>query len=108
MIEPMEPMTSQEIMANLDDAARDRFVKFQETFESLGWKLVVEHAQAKVFEHGVLGANAKTWEACNEHRGARLAWDRVSKLADEFMNAFEQAAWQAKLDKTSSETEESP
>lgn len=95
-------MPTHELMSWLDDAERDRFVKFQETFESSGWRLIVEYATAKVVQHGIDGANATTWEKVLENRGARQAWDQVSKLADEFMTAFEQMAEASKLDGSSS------
>lgn len=99
-------MPTHELMSWLDDAERDRFVKFQETFESAGWRLIIEYCNAKVVQHGVDGANATTWEKVLENRGARLAWDQVSKLADEFMAAFEQMAEANKLD--ASQSAESP
>lgn len=91
-------MPTHELMAWLSDVERDRFVKLQETFETDGWRLVVEYARGKVVQHGVDGSNAATWEKTNEHRGARAAWDQVAHLADEFMNAFEQAARLAQED----------
>lgn len=85
-------MPTHEIMGWLDDKERDRFVKFQETFETAGWRLITEFANAKIVQHGVDGANAATWEKVLENRGARQAWEQVSKLADEFMQAFENMA----------------
>ncbi|OGT57400.1 MAG: hypothetical protein A3E01_07165 [Gammaproteobacteria bacterium RIFCSPHIGHO2_12_FULL_63_22] len=85
-------MPTHELMSWLDERERDRFVKFQETFESAGWRLVTEFASAKIVQHGVDGANASSWEKVLENRGSRLAWEQVSKLAEEFMTAFEQMA----------------
>lgn len=85
-------MPTHELMSWLDDAERDRFVKFQETFETAGWRLITEYANAKIVQHGVDGANASTWEQVLENRGSRKAWEQVAKLADEFMTAFENMA----------------
>lgn len=90
-------MPTHELMSWLGDAERDRFVKLQETFESAGWKLIVEYANAKTLQHGVDGANAQTWDKCVENRGARYAWQQVMQLHDEFMNAFENAAREAQM-----------
>lgn len=89
-------MPTHEIMAWLPDQERDRFVKLQETFETAGWKLIEEYALAKVSHHGVAGANASTWEESRKNLGARLAWDEVTRMADEFMTAFENAAQAAR------------
>lgn len=94
-------MPTHELMSWLDDKERDRFVKFQETFETAGWRLIVEFANAKVVQHGVDGANAPSWEKVLENRGSRQAWEQVAKLADEFMMAFEQMAESNKLDSQS-------
>jgi hypothetical protein len=91
-------MSSQEVMAWLGDAERDRFVKFQGLFEADGWRLYREFALAKVFEHSVTGANAKTWEENRVAFGARRAWDDVAASADEFMKSFERLAHQNKMD----------
>lgn len=93
-----------EMMSFLSDAERDRFVKLQETFESDGWRLIVDYANAKAVQHGIDGSNAASWDKCLENRGARFAWDQVSKLADEFMNAFYASAWNNK--NNASDTEE--
>ena len=85
-------MPTHELMSWLDERERDRFVKFQETFETAGWRLVTEFASAKIVQHGVDGANASSWEKVLENRGARMAWEQVSKLAEEFMSAFEHMA----------------
>jgi len=91
-------MPTHELMSWLTDQERDRFVLLQETFETGGWKLLVDYASAKVVQHGVDGSNASTWEKVLENRGARMAWEQVSKLADEFMNAFEHAAQAAQAE----------
>jgi hypothetical protein len=93
-----EEMSTAELMSWLNDAERDRFVKFQETFESAGWPLVVQIAQAKVVQHTLEAANATTWEAVCEARGARRAWEQVAAFADECMNSFANSAQLAKED----------
>ncbi len=85
-------MSSHEVMMWLSDVETARYVAFQELFETDGWKLFKEYAQAKVTEFGVAGANAQTWEANRVALGARVAWDEVAKAADSFMNSFEQLA----------------
>jgi hypothetical protein len=99
-------MSSHEVMMWLDDVERDRFVKFQELFESDGWRLLKNIAVAKVTEHGVLGANAKTWEDNRVALGARTAWEDVANASDTFMSSFEQVALQNK--EAAADTEESP
>jgi ethanolamine ammonia-lyase small subunit len=93
--EASDAMSTHEIMKWLNDAERDRFVKLQETFESDGWKILREYAQAQVAMNGIAGANAKTWEENRVAYGTRSAWDSVSRLEDEFMNAFELSAREA-------------
>lgn len=95
-----DEMSTAELMSYLSDAERDRFVKFQETFESAGWPLVVQIAQAKVTYYVVAASNAKTWEEVNEARGARKAWEEVAAFADECMNSFANSAQLAKEDAT--------
>lgn len=90
-----DEMPTHELMSWLNDVERDRFVKLQETFETPGWKLIVEYANAQVIQHGIAGANAASWDDCLLHRGERVAWDRVAKLDTEFMNAFHLAAQEA-------------
>ena len=43
-----EVMSTHELMSWLTDVERDRFVKFQELFETPGWELLVQQAQAQV------------------------------------------------------------
>jgi hypothetical protein len=83
-----EKMSSHEIMKWLGDAERQRFVAFQELFESDGWRLFKDFAAAKVTERLVAGANAKTWEENRLALGARIAWDEVARADNEFMNSF--------------------
>ena len=99
-------MTTQEIMAYLGDAERDRFVLLQETFESAGWRLVVDHAVAMSNFEAINGANAKTWEDCVGARGRREAWVTIARLADQFMSAFEHAAASAKSEAETASTED--
>ena len=96
-------MPTHELMSWLGDAERDRFVKMQETFETDGWRLIREYALAKITEHVVNGANAKSWDDTRAHLGARLAWDQVSKMDADFMNAFEQAALAAREEASGSQ-----
>lgn len=102
MLEPQEEgaepvdLSSHEIMMWLADVERSRYVAFQELFECDGWRLFKDFALAKVTEFGVKGANAPTWEANRAALGARLAWEEVSKAAEDFMKSFEQVALQNK------------
>lgn len=89
-------MPTHEIMAFLDDVSRERFVKFQEVFETEGWKLIEEYANAQITVHGIEGSNGKTWEDVLLHRGQRLAFQVVANWHNEFMTAFEAQAQQAK------------
>lgn len=90
--EEVASMPTHELMAWLSEGERDRFVKFQETFESPGWKLVEEYAQGLITYHIMQGANAKTWEKVNQHRGARQALELVANMREAFMASFEQQA----------------
>lgn len=85
-------LSSQEIMANLNDEERSRYVALQETFETDGWKILAQYATAKAFEAGVRGANAATWEACKEAYGERMAWQEVESLDTSMLKAFENLA----------------
>lgn len=104
--EATDAMSSHEIMKWLNDVERDRFVKLQETFESSGWRLLREYAHAQVAMNGIAGANAKTWEENRVAFGTRQAWDAVARLEDEFMNAFELSASEAKASATESTLED--
>jgi hypothetical protein len=100
LVSPADDMSTAELMSYLNDVERDRFVKFQETFETAGWPLVVQIAQAKVVQHTFECANAKSWEEVCEARGARRAWEQVAAFADECMNSFANSAQLAKEDAT--------
>ena len=76
----------------LGDEERDRFVKFQELFETAGWQLLSEFSHAKVTERMVAGANAKSWEENRLALGQRLAWAEIANAAQTFMSSFEQLA----------------
>lgn len=91
-----ERMSDAEIMEYLDDTAKDRYLKLQRTFESDGWALLVEYAQAKAFQAGVEGANAKSWDDNRRAYGNRQAWEEMAQFADAFMNEFEMVAQQNK------------
>ena len=93
-----DTIQSHEVMRWLsDDVQRQRYAAVQETFETDGWRLIVEYALARAFEAGVRGANAQSWEQNREALGARKAWDEVSTLATAWMNEFEEVARQNKL-----------
>lgn len=85
-------LSSHEVMMWLSDVETARFVAFQELFESDGWRLMKEFAQAKVTETLVAGANAQTWEASRVALGARTAWQAVAEADNQFMSSFEQLA----------------
>lgn len=100
-----EHLSSQDIMLHINDTQRERFVKLQETFESDGWRLIVEWCDMKAMEAGFNGANCKSWEDNREQHGRRDAWMQASKLADTFMNEFEMVA-QAAIANTENDEDE--
>jgi len=98
MTEDKDTIQSHEVMRWLsDDVQRQRYAAAQETFETDGWKLIVEYALARAFEAGLRGANAQSWEQNREALGARKVWDEVASLGSAWMNEFEEVARQNKL-----------
>jgi len=98
-------LSSQDIMLHINDTQRERFVKLQETFESPGWKLIVEWCDMKAMAALFSGADCKSWEDSREQHGRRDAWMQASKLADTFMNEFEMVA-QAAVANTENDEDE--
>jgi len=92
LAENAEPTTTLDIMANLDEVQRERFVMFQETFETSGWQLFREWARGKVLEAENNGVNAKSWEDNRVAFGVRAAWIEVYNMAERTMAEFEQVA----------------
>lgn len=92
----MNEVNSHEIMKWLNDMQRDRFVKFQALFESDGWPLIVEMAQAYSAAHAAQQTVAKTWEEVLVARGSQRVWAAVANWADTVMTEFEVVAEQAK------------
>ncbi len=87
-----ESLSSHEIMANIGEEALQRFVAFQELFETSGWKLIEEYAQGKSTVALYQGSDAPTWEDNRVAKGYRTAWDEIANLAAQTMNEFEQLA----------------
>lgn len=85
-----------ETLKNLDDTTRARFVAFQGLFETDGWRMLVEYAEAKALAALHEGANAQTWEHNRYALGVRAVWSEVANLETQFMNEFRAIAEQAK------------
>ena len=101
----MSELNSHEVMKWLTDKQRDRFVKFQALFESDGWPMVVEMAQAYATAYLLQQGTAKTWDEVLQARGANRVWTAVANMADEVMNEFQVAAEQAQDDANASSPE---
>lgn len=89
----MEPS---EITEYLDEVQLDRYLKFQHVFESDGWKLVEEWAQAQSVAASIGGANASSWDNNRIEYGKRIAYDAVANMATQFLNEFSVVAEQNK------------
>ncbi len=89
-----EALSTLDVMTNLDDRQRARYVAFQETFESSGWPLVIEWAQVKTLEAMQEASVAPTWEQTLIARGRRQVWEEIQNLATMFMNEFALVAQQ--------------
>jgi len=98
-----DQMTSHEIMKWLDDAALDRFVKFQELFETAGWRLMEEYANAQSNAAILAGANCLTWDENRLHKGARVVWDEIANAHATFMREFALMAADARDESTRDE-----
>lgn len=85
-------LNTHETMKFLTDTERDRFVKFQALFESDGWHLLVEYAQAKAAEATQRAALADSWENNRLAVGYRGAWGEISNIENQFMNEFDAIA----------------
>ena len=91
-------LTPMEVMQNLDDKQRARYVAFQEVFDTDGWKQIEEWAELKALEAEKAGMNADFEPEWRRAQGARIAWNEVSRLAEMFLNQFENVALQNKID----------
>jgi hypothetical protein len=82
-------LNTHETMKFLTDVERERFVAFQAMFESTGWKLLAQYAQAEAAAALTRGAYAKTWEESKVASGNRDIWLTVANLENQFMSEFE-------------------
>jgi hypothetical protein len=94
-----ESLSEQEILANLNDDERTRFLAVRETFETDGWRILQENAIARGFAEGVNGANAGgadtgVTERCARAYGARNVWQEIETWADTWYQTFENVARQ--------------
>ena len=85
-------LSATEIAQHLGEKELDRFLKLQELFETPGWKLLQEYAQAQAFAALTAGAAAQSWEQNRVQYGMRLVWDDISNMDTRMMNEFEQLA----------------
>lgn len=94
-----EELSEQEILANLNDDERTRFLAVRETFETDGWRILQENAVARGFAEGVNGANAGGADEavavrCARAYGARGVWQEIETWADTWYRTFETVARQ--------------
>ena len=100
MADEQEGLSEQEILANLTDDERGRFLAVQETFATEGWAILKENATARGFAEGVNGSNAGGYDdgstavRCARAFGARNVWQTIETWADEWYNGFEALARQ--------------
>ena len=93
-----ETLDSMEVMKHLPEESAERYVAFEELFNTTGWTLASEWARVKALDAFSRSANAQSWDDSLVARGERQAYEDVSRWAESFMAEFRTLAEENKAE----------
>ena len=91
-------MDVMELLKWIPDDDKDRYLDYETTFGTPGWKHIVEWAAFQGENALIRAGTAESWEANRVAYGQGLVYNEVMNMAERILNEYENMAEQAKND----------